>query len=101
MDDITDDMNILDWSKLDPIVNKMSSGLGGSISMYGSFDFDAEYQVQASQRQRQTRRRPDVGAEKKPTVVSLSIDIDLMTINLGGSTVESILFFFNLSLFLD
>lgn len=52
----------------------MTSGLGGSTSMYGSFDFDAEYQVQASQRQRQTRRREDVGAEKKPTVVSLSTE---------------------------
>lgn len=61
----------------------MSSSLGGSTSMYGSFDFDAEYQVEASQRQRQTRRREDVGDEKKPTVVSLSIDIDLMANNLA------------------
>lgn len=74
---MTDDMGVLDWSKLDPIVNKMSSGLGGTTSMYGAFDFDEVYQVQASQRQRQTRRREDVGAEKKPTEVSLSNNISI------------------------
>lgn len=76
---LTDDMGVLDWSKLDQIVNRMSSSLGGSTSMYGSFDFDAAYQVQASQRQRQTRRRDDVGTVKKPTEVNLSTDIDSKT----------------------
>lgn len=76
-------MGVLDWSKLDPILNKMSSGLGGTTSMYGSFDFDEEYQVKASQRQRQTRRREDAGAEKKPTEVGLSNNIDSMTSNLA------------------
>lgn len=79
----TDELGVLDWSKLDPIVNKMSSSLGGSTSMYGSFDFDEEYQVQASQRQRQTRRREDVGVEKRPKEVSSSINIDSITTNLA------------------
>lgn len=68
---VTDESNIHDWSKLDRDAVQMSKAFYHTPSMFGAFDFDdVADETQATQKQKRTRRKVELGVEKRPVAVS-------------------------------
>lgn len=73
MEYVSGDTNIVDWSKLDQHVMKIAKTFNSTASMYGTFDFDQVVdQTQTVQKQRRTRRKAELGEEKRPIAVTQS-----------------------------
>lgn len=73
MEHVKDENHVCDWSKLDEHVVKMAKTFNYTPSMFGTFDFDrAPDTTQAVQKERRTRRKAELGVEKRPVAVTQS-----------------------------
>lgn len=87
MENVIDENNIHDWSKLDTIAVGIARAFDFPPSLFGTFDFDATADTaKAVQKQRRVRRKVDVAEEKRPTSVTKS-----STIEAGNTKIEKVL----------